>query len=264
MFVHFKGSSLFRGGVLCIFAAFLVAGTSVAQTIDHGNLVGTIFDRDGKTPIPGAVVKLRNITSGSVYESPPTDAKGFFRMERVGKGIYQYGVATPAGDFNSNELVGIIANETTKISVTLSQYDTAVQSAVQEILRAQSDKEGEVRIGRVVRFNPATKDAEVFIEMGILQRNDRVRVKGPITNYYQNAEKLGAKGVAVKQLLAGESGLLRLDREADPNDGLYVVCSGGTPFFLTPCGIASVIAGTGAVLGIITRTKDVDPVSPIR
>jgi len=154
----------FRGLIfpfIVVFCAVLLG----AQTVEKGNLVGTILDRDGKTLISGAVIKLRNVTSGSVYESSPTDAKGSFRLEGVGKGIYQYGITTSQGDFNSNELVGIIAGETTKISVSVNPYDAAVQTAVQEVLRGQADKQGEARIGRVVRFNPATSDAEVFIEM---------------------------------------------------------------------------------------------------
>jgi hypothetical protein len=253
----------FRGGGLAVLALGLTLSLG-AQTLERGNLVGTIFDRDGKTPVVGAVIKLRNITSGSVYESPPSDAKGNFRLEGIGKGIYQYGITTSQGDFNSNELVGIIANETTKISVSLSLYDTSVQTAVQEILRSQADKEGETRIGRVLRYNPATKDAEVFIEMGVLQRGDRVRVKGPLTNFYQDADTLVLNGSAVRQLLAGQAGLLRTARDVEIGDGLYVVCKGGTPFFLTPCGIATVVAGTGLILGTIKEITDKTPVSPIR
>jgi len=65
-----------------------------------------------------------------------------------------------------------------------------------------------------------------------------------MTNFYQEAEKLVLKGLDVKQLYAGQSGLLKMTHAAEPNDGLFVVCEGGTPFFLTPCGIASVVAGT--------------------
>jgi hypothetical protein len=250
--------------IIFLFAvAFLIVDLG-AQTVERGNLVGTIYDKDGKTPISGAVIRLRNITSGSVYESPPTDAKGAFRLDGVGKGIYQYGITSSQGDFNSNELVGIIANETTKITVSLSPYDTGVQSAVQEILRGQADKEGEVRIGRVVRYNPATKDAEVYIEMGVLQKSDRVRVKGPLTNFYQDADKLILNGGAVKQLFAGQNGLLQMARTAEPGDGLYIVCEGGTPFFLTPCGLATVVAGTGLILGLVREVSEKTPVSQIK
>ncbi|MBM3311359.1 MAG: carboxypeptidase regulatory-like domain-containing protein [Candidatus Aminicenantes bacterium] len=253
----------FRAGGLLVllFGLTLFLG---AQTLERGNLVGTVIDRDGKTPVVGAVIKLRNVTSGSVYESPPTDAKGFFRLDGIGKGIYQYGITASQGDFNSSELVGIIANETTKISVTLSLYESAVQSGVQEILRAQADKEGETRIGRVLRFNPATKDAEVFIEMGVLQRGDRIRVKGPLTNFYQDADRLAQNGNAVRQILAGQNGLLNVGRNVEPGDILYIVCRGGTPFFLTPCGIATVVAGTGLILGAVREITEKTPVSPIK
>jgi len=243
---------------------FLLVFSMEGQTFERGNLIGTVIESDGQTPIAGAVIKLRNITSGSVYESPPTDAKGFFRLENVGKGIYQYGITTAKGDFNSNELIGIIANETTKISVSLNLYDAAVQSGVQEILRAQADREGEIRIGRVLRYNPATKVAEVFIEMGVLQRGDRIRVKGAQTNFYQDAENLAQDGNAVRQIFAGQNGLLPVVRNVEIGDIIYLICEGGTPFFLTPCGIASVIAGTGLILGTVNEITDKTPVSPIK
>jgi hypothetical protein len=247
-----------------VILTLLLALSLGAQTLERGNLIGSIFDRDGKTPIAGAVIKLRNITSGSVYESPPTDARGFFRLDGIGKGIYQYGITTPQGDFNSNELVGIIANETTKISISLSMYDASVQSAVQEILCAPTTKEGETRVGRVVRYNPATKDAEVFIELGVLQQNDRIRVKGPFTNFYQDAERLVIGGQVVRRILAGQNGLLLVAQNVEPGDGIYVVCKTGKPFFLTPCGIAAVVAGTGLILGGIKEITDKAAVSPIK
>ncbi|MBM3294841.1 MAG: carboxypeptidase regulatory-like domain-containing protein [Candidatus Aminicenantes bacterium] len=254
---------LSRRGLFCLFA-FLLALSLGAQTFERGTLIGTVFADEGKTPVAGAVLKLRNITSGSVYESPPTDAKGFFRLENIGKGIYQYGLTTAEGDFNSNELIGIIANETTRISVSLSMYDTAVQSGVQEILRAQADREGETRIGRVLRYNPATKTAEVFIEMGLLQRGDRIRVKGATTNFYQNADSLAQDGSAVRRIYAGQNGLLGVARNVEIGDGLYIVCEGGVPFFLTPCGIATVVAGTGLILSTVKEITDKTPVSPIK
>jgi hypothetical protein len=258
-FVFFGRSVL----VLAVFA--ILAATMGAQTTERGHLIGTIFDRDGKTPIVGAVVRMKNITSGAVLASSPTDGQGFFRMENLSKGIYQFGITTAQGDFNSNELVGILANETTKISLALNPYDAAVQSAVQEVLREQADKEGESRVGRIVRFNPASKEAEVFIERGVLQIDDRVRVKGIQTNFYQDVDKLGAGGEAVKRLFAGQNGLIKVARDAEPGDGVYIVCKKGVPpFFLTPCGIASVIAGSGLILAGVVEITEKTPVSPFK
>ena len=244
---------------------FLAAGPVAAQTVERGHLVGTIFTQDGKTPIVGAVVRLKNISTGAVSAAEPTDTQGNFRLENLSKGIYQFGITATEGDFNSNELIGILANETTKIALSLDLYEANVQTAVQEVLREQAVEEGESRIGRVVRYNPATKEAEVFIEKGVLQIDDRVRVKGRQTNFFQDVENLGAGGDAVKRLFAGQNGLLKTTRSADPGDGIYVVCKKGIPpFFLTPCGIASVIAGSGLILAGIIEVTDQTPVSPFK
>jgi hypothetical protein len=251
--------------VLMCLVAVMTAGTVWAQTVERGHLVGTIFTQDGKTPIVGGVVRLKNISSGAVSAAEPTDAQGNFRMENLSKGIYQFGITTAEGDFNSNELIGILANETTKIALSLNPYDANVQTAVQEILRDQTAEEGESRIGRVIRYNPTTKEAEVFIEKGVLQIDDRVRVKGLQTNFFQDVENLGAGGEAVKRLFAGQNGLLKTARTASPGDGIFVVCKKGVPpFFLTPCGIASVIAGSGLILAGVVEVTDKTSVSPFK
>jgi hypothetical protein len=257
-----KAGKFLKKGVFLFFIVAWTVGAAAAQTVERGHLVGTIFARDGKTPVAGAVVRLKNITSGAVSAADPTDAQGYFRLENLSKGIYQFGITTPEGDFNSSELIGILANETTRISLALDVYDSAVQTAVQEVLREQAIEEGE---SRVVRYNPATREAEVFIEKGILQLDDRVRVKGLQTNFFQDVDKLGLAGDSVKRLFAGQNGLMLTERSAEPGDGIYVVCKKGVPpFFLTPCGIASVIAGTGLILSGVVEVPEKKDVSPFR
>ncbi|MHB8054916.1 MAG: carboxypeptidase-like regulatory domain-containing protein [Candidatus Aminicenantales bacterium] len=265
MFKWKSGRVQFLVFLLVTLAVSLTAGPALAQTVERGHLVGTIFTQDGKTPMVGAIVRLKNITSGAISVALPTDTQGYFRMENLSKGIYQFGITTAQGDFNSNELVGILANETTRISLALNPYETGVQSAVQEVLRDQSVAEGESRIGRVIRYNASTKEAEVFIEKGVLQIDDRVRVKGIETNFFQDVDSLGAGGEIVKRLFAGQNGLMKMEKNTDTGDGIYVVCKKGVPpFFLTPCGIASVIAGSGLILAGVVEVTDKTPVSPFK
>jgi len=246
--------------ILSVFPDFLVS-----QAYDKGNLVGYVFDHDNKTPVPGAVAKLRNITSGAIYESLPSDNLGVFKIEALSKGIYTFGITTPLGDFNSNELVGILANETTKVSISLNPYESMVQSAVQEVLRdqAQPENQGESRIGRVVRYDPETKEGEVFIERGVIQLDDRVRIQGALTNFYQDVGSLRLGENRVRRALAGENPWLLVKGPVQTGDIVYVVCKKGIiPFFLTPCGIASIIAGSGAIMAGIITVTDKTPVSP--
>ncbi|MGB8953460.1 MAG: carboxypeptidase-like regulatory domain-containing protein [Candidatus Aminicenantales bacterium] len=249
-------------GALLISAVLLFLPSSLrAQETANGNLIGYVYDKDGTTPVPGAVVKLRNISTGAFYEGSLTDKQGFFKIDRLSKGIYSFGITTLQGDFNSNELIGILEDETTRVSISLSMYEGAVQSAAQEVLRGQQEKEGEARIGRVVQYHPDSREASVFIEKGLLQLEDRIRVRGPVTNFYQDVKLLKLKGDPVKRALAGQSPDLRVVKSAEPGDIVYIVCKKGvTPFFLTPCGIAAIIAGG---VGIITLTEE-EPVSPFK
>jgi len=251
------------GALVLLLGVF--AAPVASQTTARGHLLGTIYDRDATTPIAGAVVKLRNITTGSLYEAPPTDKTGTFRLENLAKGIYNFGITTNAGDFNSNELIGIIENETTKISISLNTYEGQVRQDMQEIAREQSAKDNESRIGRVVQYVPASQEAVVFIEKGALQVDDRIRVRGITTNFYQNVETMGLEGVKVKRALAGQNPYVKIVSEAQTGDSVYLVCKKGVPpFFLTPCGIASVIGGAGLIAAGIITFDNPPPVSAFK
>jgi hypothetical protein len=256
-----KAGAILFLGIAC---AAGVLAAAAPQTPARGNLIGYIYDKDGTTPVAGAVIKLRNISSGAIYEAPATDKAGYFKIENLAKGIYNFGITTAAGDFNSNELVGIIENETTKLSISVSPYENEIRQSMQEIAREQSVKDNEARIGRVVQYAPGTKDAMVFIEKGVLQLDDRIRVRGVQTNFYQDVTALGLEGAKVKRALAGQNPWMRVVRDPQVGDGVYLVCKKGVaPFFLTPCGIATVVGGIGALVGIVTVT-DKTPVSPIK
>jgi Carboxypeptidase regulatory-like domain len=257
---------------LCFCGIFLFSGLAAfppplgAQAIERGNLVGQILDRDGRTPIGGAVLRLRNISSGAIYESAATNAQGRFRIDGLGKGIYTYGITTSQGDFNSNELIGILANETTKISISLNPYESNVQSAVQEVLREQSaNPERESRIGYVLTYEPAAKRAEIFVERGLIQVRDGVRFNGPATNFSQDVDSLVVGQDRVRRAAAGQNVWLATTKPVEAGDIVYVICKKGiTPFFLTPCGIAWIIAGSGAILTEIIDFKEKECVSPYK
>jgi hypothetical protein len=236
-----------------------LAASQTVQTPGTGSLVGSFFEKDGTTPVAGAVIKLKNINSGSIYQSEPSDKSGGFRLNGLAKGIYTFGITTSAGDFNSNELIGILENETTKISISLSIYEGQVRQAMQEIAREQSVKDNEARVGRVVKYMPGTKEAVVFVEKGVIQLDDRIRVRGVTTNFYQDVDAMGLDGYKVKRALAGQSPFLKIIREAEIGDAVYLVCKKGVPpFFLTPCGIATVVGGMVGLITVVDK-KDVSP-----
>jgi len=90
-----------------------------AEETGKGNMIGFVYQKDATTPIEGAVVKLRNVATGTGYESTKSDKLGIFKVEDVEEGLYLVGVSAEEGDFNLNNLIGIRANETAKVSFAL-------------------------------------------------------------------------------------------------------------------------------------------------
>jgi len=114
-------------GLLCLESGFLYglerepgkAGEAEAQGI--GVLTGKITFEGTKTPVAGAVVKLRNLNNQREFVSRPSDAKGVYTIMDVEEGWYTVGVSTPAGDFNLSYGVYIKAGERASLSMELKQ-----------------------------------------------------------------------------------------------------------------------------------------------
>jgi hypothetical protein len=106
--------------VLIVSFIFLYSAYDLkAEETGKGNMIGFVYQKDATTPIEGAVVKLRNVATGTGYESTKSDKLGIFKVEDVEEGLYLVGVSAEEGDFNLNNLIGIRANETAKVSFAL-------------------------------------------------------------------------------------------------------------------------------------------------
>ena len=106
--------------ILIISFIFLYSAFDLkAKETGKGNMIGFVYQKDGTAPIEGAVVKLRNVATGTGYESAKSDKLGIFKVEGVEEGLYLVGVSTEEGDFNVNNLIGIRGNETAKVSFAL-------------------------------------------------------------------------------------------------------------------------------------------------
>lgn len=234
------------------FAEPLVFANSVAK----GNLTGFIYDKDGTTPVEGAVVKLKNLASGSVFESSKSDNVGAFSMVGVDQGMYIFGVSSAKGDFNAEEVLGIAGNETAKLAVALNP-DAAEVDPKNESAPAIA---GEKWVGTVISFDAATKMARVFINKGQLKQDEEFHVKGDKkkhnsdSDFWQKAKGMQQNGLAVNKAVAGQYYNLILDKTPLDNDFLYVKKSKGLiAFFLSPLGLATILAGTtAAVIAVVT------------
>ena len=93
--------------------------TGRTKETPKGNIVGYVYGPDNTTPVEGAVVRLKNVDTGSEYESAAADDRGMVVVEGVDKGLYMVGISTAGGDYNIGNLIGVRARRTAKVSFAL-------------------------------------------------------------------------------------------------------------------------------------------------
>ncbi len=254
-----------KGVLITLFLIiFCSAGFLMSESAGRGNIIGFIYSEDGTTPLEGAVIQVKNMSTGIIYDSSVSDEYGIFKVQGVESGIYMYGVKTPKGNFNSDGLVGVKVSEdeTAKMSVSLTPYEKKVYSAMKDIYSEQKIA-GESFVGRIVDFTDPPRRADVYIVKGMLQLKDRIHTKGDNTDFYQNLEGLQLDGSPAKRLFPGQTATLQLTKDAEIGDSVYLVCKKKMlPLFLTPVGIAAVVAGSGAIIYKFVDIKDGNTVSP--
>jgi hypothetical protein len=236
-------------GLISAFVVLASVGYLGARAAGTGNLVGFVFAKDGATPVEGALILVKNVTTGAVYESTKSDRLGLFKFEKIAAGLYAIGVAAAEGDFNSQDFVGVPANETAKVTINLDPYDEKSIVEAQAMAKEQKDA-GEYYVGKVVRYLPQSREAEVFIERGLIHAGERLHFKGS-ADFIVDARRIRVDGEPATRILTTQSGLMRVSTACAPGDSVYVVCKRGVPpFFLVPLGIASVVAGSATLTTI--------------
>jgi len=233
---------------------------SFAQDPNKGNLVGFVFGRDGSTPVTGAVVVVKNVSTGAVTESVGSDDLGVFRLAGLDPGIYAIGVKSTAGSYNSQDFFGVATQQTSKLTIALNPYDATSASAAEAVIKEQRDK-GEAYIGKVVKYDPDAREAEVFVEIGLIQKEDRIHVKGQVTDFYQDLSKLTAHGAKADRVTSGYTAVVKASKPCSEGDFVYIVCKRGIlPFFLAPLGVAAIVAGAVP----LSAQFQEEPVSPFK
>jgi hypothetical protein len=115
-------------GALAAFSLFIVPVGEVAWAkAQGGTLVGFVYGQDLKTPVAGAVVKLRNIANQKEFASGSTDANGMYKIDGVDEGRYILGVTATQGDFNFDYVMLLKGGEMAKLSVALAPGSVAAK-----------------------------------------------------------------------------------------------------------------------------------------
>ena len=120
-----KGIGKHRGLVYLALAAFVTLILPVGQFAraaepGTGALAGFIYAKDMKTPVAGAVVKLRNLGDMKELAGPATDENGMFTITNIPAGRYILGVTSGKDNFNFDYSMHIKAGELGKISMALA------------------------------------------------------------------------------------------------------------------------------------------------
>lgn len=250
------------------FIFFSSVGTIQGQDNPIGNITGFIYAQNGTTPLEGAVVKFKNVSTGKLYESRKSDSKGFFGVQGIERGVYVYGVLTPKGAYNSEGLVGLRLkeNETAKMSIALKPYKKEAASSMEEFYE-DLEINGESYVGKIVEFDATKRIAQVRIERGFIQVKDKIRTKGRQTDFKQGVDYLESEGAKVKRVYAGQTASLKMKQKADVDDMVFIVKKKRfLPFIFSPLGAAAVIAASGAVgygMSILLK-EECEPCSPER
>jgi hypothetical protein len=239
---------------------FLFPSVLIPQESGKGDLIGFVYARDGSTPVVGAVVLVKNLTSGTVTETPPSDNLGVFKVSGLAAGLYALGVRSVDGTFNSQDFFGVTPEKTARIAIALNPYDATSAAAAAAVIKEQREK-GEAFIGKVVKYVPGTKEAQVLVEIGLIQAEDRIHIKGQVTDFYQDMRGLRAYGAKAKRVTSGYTAAVRTSKPCEAGDFVYIVCKRGVPpFFLAPLGIAAIVAGAVP----LAATYEDEPVSPFK
>jgi hypothetical protein len=97
----------------------VLAAKGPSLAAGNGTLAGFIYAKDVKTPVSGAVVKLRNVADMKEIASAPTDATGMYTIAGIPEGRYVLGVSSAKEDFNLDYALYVKAGELGKLSIAL-------------------------------------------------------------------------------------------------------------------------------------------------
>lgn len=253
------------------FIIFYSPHLSLAQAVAQGSLSGFIYTEDGVTPLEGAVVKIRNIVDGTIYESTKSDSEGAFKIEGIKEGLYSAGISTAAGDFNFENLIGVRAGELAKISLALVPSGAQTVTSPEEKttpLQAGSEVTAPteaVFLGKVVNYKPETQEVSIYIEEGMMQVGDQLIFRGTETDFTQNVKSIRVELVNVEKAIAGQTPDVKVGESAEVGDFVYLRLRRRAFFFFTPIGVATVLAATaGVVYGVVKLTEKEEEVSAFK
>jgi hypothetical protein len=112
--------------VACLLIGFpLTLPGSEENAPAAGNLKGFIYKADGKKPLWGAQVVLKNMKTGQKFESNVTDSVGDYKLSDIPEGDYQVKIFVKDKNYEVKTvdfLIKIRDGKTTTISFSLKKF----------------------------------------------------------------------------------------------------------------------------------------------
>ena len=117
--------------VFVLVAVLMVAAMpfSLHAAPPNTTISGKILDTDGVTPVRDVVIKLKNLTTNTVYESKAADAQGKYKISNVPDGEYSIMVVTSEGEFELPNRLTIMGGQPSIITVILTTAASAAASS---------------------------------------------------------------------------------------------------------------------------------------
>jgi hypothetical protein len=251
--------------VLLIFSFSLYYSPNLLKAdAQIGSLAGQVYGKDGITPVEGALVRIKNVEDGTLYQSSESDSQGEFKISRIKEGIYVAGITTSEGNFNFTNLIGIKKGKDAKISFSLV-HSTKIRAEPAQFESKELPILSETWVGKVVEYIPESSEAAVLIEEGILRLGDSIRFKGEVIDFYQEVESMRIGSNQVESANAGQTPFVKVMGPVQQIDDVYLVKKRKKFFLLSPIGIATVLSATsGVVYGVVKLTEDEPDVSPYK
>ena len=115
MNTQIAGKQYIIGVLLLTFVCFVFPFTALGQS-ENGNLMGFVYDQDGKTPLKEARVILKKVKakkSDKTYKSDPTGETGDYKMENIPEGKYRAAIEVKNGKmYHTLSVVNVIGGKT--------------------------------------------------------------------------------------------------------------------------------------------------------
>ncbi len=84
-------------------------------------VTGRVFEKDMRTAVEGAVIKIRHLGTGRIHNSQPSDIQGVYSLYELPAGRYAVGISHGGDDFNLNYTLVLRDGDSGTLSLCLDR-----------------------------------------------------------------------------------------------------------------------------------------------